>query len=96
VQREFDAPYRQVVVRQELGVLVGLGGCSTTRRHADMIVERQPDGWVVFVRPIAGLEESGILYIRDDGSSFATPKHVVGAPSPLQFVPHGQNLLGRR
>lgn len=65
---EFGPPEIPVLVREAEGVRIVLGShefwdCS----KPDVQIERQPNGWVIFLHPIGGGDPAGYVYFYDDG-----------------------------
>lgn len=36
----------------------------------DVQIERRPNGWAIFLHPLAGCDPCGVVYFHDDGRSF--------------------------
>ncbi len=65
---EFGAPEIPVLIREADGLRIVLGShefwdCT----KPDVQIERQPNGWVVFLHPCSGSDPAGYVYFYDDG-----------------------------
>lgn len=69
---EFGDPAVPVVIRCASGVRVVLGSIDFSDMSApDVLIERHPRGWAIFLHPAGGGDPSGAVYFLDDGRSFA-------------------------
>jgi hypothetical protein len=67
---EFGAPYVPLIVKEEDGIRICLGTSDPTKIDTpDIVVERRPAGWAIFLRPCGGDDECGHVYFLDDGRS---------------------------
>lgn len=88
---EYGDPHVQVLVREAEGVRIVLG----THDHEDLDkpdiwVERQPQGWVIFLHPDAGGDPCGYVYFLDDGRSFLV-KETYATP-PIEIIESSTDL----
>ena len=65
---EFGAPEIPVLVREADGLQIVLGShdfrdCT----KPDVQIERQPNGWVIFLHHCGGSDPAGYVYFYDDG-----------------------------
>jgi len=68
---EFGEPTYPVLIREAEGVRVILGSHDFgDTDKPDVQIERQPNGWVVFLHPVGGLDPCGYVYLFDDGRSY--------------------------
>ena len=68
---EFGAPDVPVLIREAAGVRVVLGTHDyDDYTKPDIQIERQPNGWVIFLHPFPGGDACGYVYFLDDGRSF--------------------------
>ncbi len=68
-KQEFGKPLVPVVIHSADGVRVVLG----THRYMDcdkpdIMIERQPNGWVIFLHSVGGGDPCGYVYFLDDGA----------------------------
>jgi len=79
---EFGSPYLPVLVHQAEGIRVILGPHDRDDlSNPDIQIERQPNGWAIFLHPVGGSDASGYVYFHDDGRSFLIPENAIG-PTP--------------
>lgn len=67
---EFGAPKLPVLVREAEGVRIVLGSHDYEAMTPDVQIERQPDGWMIFLHPCAGSDACGYLFFMDNGQSY--------------------------
>lgn len=83
---EFGLPNVPVLIHQSDGIRVVLGTHDPNAlSKPDIQIERQPNGWVVFLHPVGGSDASGFVYLHDDGRSFVLPERGLG-PTPHMNV----------
>jgi hypothetical protein len=93
VRPEFGSPHIPVLIREAGGVRIVLGSHdSTDLTNPDIQIERQPNGWMIFLHPLPGSDASGFVYFLDDGRSFVQPEYDVGPTTPIQVVQSGQRI----
>jgi hypothetical protein len=68
--QEHGAPYVPISIRHEAGLRIVLGGADGAQDAPDLVLERQPGGWMLCVTPVGGADHSCVLYILDDGRTF--------------------------
>jgi len=84
---EFGDPYTPVLVREADGVRIVLGTHDyDDMRKPDIQIERQPNGWMIFLHPLGGSDASGYVYFLDDGRSFLKPENAVGPTVPIEVL----------
>jgi len=81
---DFGEPSVPVLICDAEGVRIVLG----THDYKDFSkpevqIERRPNGWAIFLNPVAGGDTSGLVYFLDDGRSFLVPD---GLPSEAIHV----------
>ncbi len=93
---EFGAPYVAVLVQRSDGLRVVLGSHDYSDMDApDVHVERQPNGWAIFIHPLGfGGDPCGIIYLVDDGRSFLLKERAVVSEYELQVVEHTKSIPG--
>lgn len=80
---EFGPPRLPVLIHQVDGLRILLGTHDLDDfSKPDIQIERQPNGWVIFLHPVGGSDASGYVYILDDGRSFLLPENGVGPTPP--------------
>jgi len=86
---EFGRPFVPTVVRPAGGLRIVLGSDNYFDEDApDVQIERRPNGWMIFLRPVGGDEVSGQLVFLDDGRSFLIPeRHVSSTPPTVALDP---------
>ena len=76
---EFGSPEVPVLVYLADGLRVVLGTHDPEDMDKpDIQIERQPNGWVIFLHPVGGSDASGCVYFHDDGRSFVIPETNIG------------------
>jgi hypothetical protein len=86
-KQEFDAPFVPVVIRDADGERIVLGSHDYWDADApDLQIERRAAGWVIFLRPVGGGDQSGAVFFLDDGRSFVAPENPAAATPPIQFT----------
>jgi hypothetical protein len=79
---EYGKPFALVTIIQESGLRLLLGGTDpndfTTPGRSDVLVERQPDRWALFVTAQYGGDLDMVVYIMDDGRVVVVPERYVG------------------
>jgi hypothetical protein len=70
-KEEYGEPYRTVRIREEDGLRVILESPDDIPEMVlpDLMIERQPVGWAIFLRA-GSTDEGGVIYLRDDGQTF--------------------------
>jgi hypothetical protein len=88
---EYGEPLVPVLIRDEAGVRIVLG-THDFKDHSkpDLLIERQPQGWAIFLHPEGGGDPSGVVYFLDDGRSFVTPENDLGSSNNIQFLECGE------
>ena len=90
---EFGKPYRAVLIREAAGVRIVLGTHEYNDiDKPDVQIERQPNGWVVFLHPLGGSDPSGIVYFHDDGRSYLLKEMSGGPTPPIAVLEPGENV----
>ena len=57
----------------------------------DIQIERQPNGWVIFLHPLGGSDAAGTVYFHDDGRSYLVKEWSGPTPPIIVFDP-GENV----
>jgi hypothetical protein len=90
---EFDEPNVPVLVHEADGVRLVLGSHdSNDLRFPDVQIERRPNGWALFLRPIGDSDPSGYVYFLDDGRSYVMPESHYAATPPIELLPPDDQL----
>jgi hypothetical protein len=80
---EFGKPQMPVLIRVTNGVRVVFGTHQYEgTRSADILIERQPSRWVIFLHPLGDGDPIGSIAFLDDGRSFLI-KEVDPGSAPL-------------
>lgn len=88
IHDDFDQPFIPVLVREADGVRVVLGShCSDDLDVPDILIERRPRGWTIFLHPVGSSDPSGYVFFNDDGSSFALPEGEWSPTPPIRMLP---------
>jgi hypothetical protein len=70
-KEEFGDPNVPVLIREAEGVRIVLGTHDYEDfERPDIWVERQPNGWVIFLHSVGGSDENGYVCFHDDGRCF--------------------------
>lgn len=88
--REYGDPYVPVTVYKQAGIRVVLGTHNPEEdSHApDLLIERQPHMWAVFIHP-EGDDPSCYIYILDNGQTYIVPDAAVQiVKDPCQIPGH--------
>lgn len=87
---EFSEPTTPVLVHESEGVFVGLGTHAFhDSNKPDIQIERQPNGWMIFLHPVGGSDASGYLYFLDSGESYLKKERSWGPTPAIQILePH--------
>jgi hypothetical protein len=60
----------------------------------DILIERQPNGWAIFLHPLGWIDPSATVYFHDDGRSYLL-KELDGGPTPtIQVFDSEQTIPG--
>jgi len=79
---DFSDPFAKILVRDEDGLRVLLmSGDIAPKDAPDILIERRPHGWAMFLHPVGNSEPSGYVYFLDDGRSYVIPETGLG-PTP--------------
>ncbi len=55
-------------------------------RAPDLLIERRPGGWALFLHPAGGDDPSGCVYFLDDGRGFLVPESEPARTPPIVVV----------
>lgn len=84
---DFDNPLLPVLIREADGVRLILGAHDWNDMQApDIVVERRPAGWAIFLHPVGGGDPSGYVYFLDDGRSFVQPENPYAGTPPIEML----------
>jgi hypothetical protein len=84
---EFGNPRVPVLIRAADGAMIVLGAHQyAVGKAPDIQIERRPNGWAIFLQPIAGGDSSGHLYFLDDGRSFLVPAQATVSTHPTKVL----------
>jgi len=79
VMEDYTESRTPVLIREEAGVRIILGTHdSSDRDKPDVLIERQANGWLIFLHPEGG-DPSGYVYFLDNGESYAMKELGLGA-----------------
>src|SRR5688572_19510281 len=85
-REEFDHPLVPVLAREAGGLRVVLGSHDLDDlSFPDILIERRPRGWAIFLHPLGGSDPSACVCFLDDGRSFLIPENDFG-PTPVLEV----------
>lgn len=92
---EYGSPRVAIVARLEAGLRIILGTHDPEDRASpDVLVERQPHGWVLFLRPACAGDATVYVYMRDDGQTFVQPEHRLAGGPTERLLKAGQPVPG--
>jgi hypothetical protein len=84
---EFGVPHVPVLIREADGVRIVLGTHDYgDLERPDIQIERQPQGWMIFLHPCPGGDASGYVYFLDDGRSFLVKEVNAGPTEPIEVL----------
>jgi hypothetical protein len=90
---EFGKPYKAVLVCEAEGVRIVLGTHEYNDVDTpDVQIERQPNGWVVFLHPLGGGDPSGMVYFHDDGRSYLLKEMACGLTPSIVILEPGARV----
>ena len=90
---EFGKPYKAILIREAEGVRIMLGTHdSNDVDKPDVQIERQPNGWAVFLHPLGGSDSCGKVYFRDDGHSYFLKEGAAGPTPPIVILEPGAKV----
>ena len=90
---EYGPPYLPVLIRESEGVRLILGTyVANDLTKPDILIERQPNGWMIFLHPLPGSDPSGYIYFLDDGRSFLVPENGLGPTKPIEVLAHDEEV----
>ena len=68
---EFGEPKHPVLIHEADGIRIVLGTHDFSETDTpDVQIERQPNGWVIFLHPVGGCDACGYVNLLDDGRSY--------------------------
>jgi hypothetical protein len=92
---EYGRTETPVLVCEADGVRIILGSHDYHDfEKPDIYVERQPNGWAVFLHPSGGGDPSGMVYFLDDGKSYLLKEDDSGTTPPTIVVEPGNGIPG--
>jgi hypothetical protein len=92
---EFGAPLVPLFIRDEDGLRVLLGAPHRDRdEDADILIERRPNGWAIFLHPLTGCDPIGCVYFLDDGRSFLAKELPLGPTPAIQVLESHESVPG--
>jgi hypothetical protein len=92
---EFGEPLTPVLVREADGLRIVLGSLDyDDLSKPDVKIERQPNGWAIFLHPVGESDPCGIVYFRDDGRSYLLKEGSYGAIPPIETLEPGSDVPG--
>jgi hypothetical protein len=82
-----------VVVHSADGIRVVLGTHEFLDVDApDIMIERQPRAWAVFLHPIGGGDPAGYVYFLDDGRSYLLKDRWIHEDEGIRILEHDQRV----
>ena len=88
---EYGPPKVPVLIRSEGGVRILLGTHDRDDPdRPDILIERRPNGWAIFLHPDGSGDPSGCVYFLDNGESIVVPELLGVMPSIEVRSPDGQ------
>lgn len=92
---EFGEPFTSVLIQESDGVRIVLGSFEfEDLSKPDVQIERQPNGWAIFLHPVGESDPCGVVYFRDDGQSFLLKECSYGPTPPIEILEPGGNVPG--
>lgn len=93
---EFGAPHVAVLVEQVDGLRIVLGSHKSADQETPTIhVERQPNGWAIFLHPLGDAGDSvGVMYFHDNGSCFLVRDNMRNLAYEIRIVNGAQDIPG--
>lgn len=84
-----------VVIREADSLRIVLGTHNYDEAKApDIEIERQPNGWVVFLHPLGGGDLCGCLYFRDDGRNYFQMERGLHPTETIEILDPGDDVPG--
>ncbi len=81
---DFGQPFLPVLIHESDGIRVIMGSHDRVNSKVpDVLIERRPKGWVIFLHPIGGSDPSGMIFFCDDGRSYVV-KETYGATPAIE------------
>ena len=91
---EFSEPDVPVWIREENGLRIVLGPDEKGDGPPEVQIERQPNGWAVFLHPAGGGDPSGYAYLLDDGRSFLIKESPIGPTVAIKVLDCDERIEG--
>lgn len=92
---EYGSPHVALVARREDGLRVVLGTHDLEDGDSpDVLIERQPNGWIIVVRPPCTGDATAYVHMRDDGHVFLQPEREIGPVATVHVVDPGGRVPG--
>jgi hypothetical protein len=90
---EFGEPNLPVLIHEGEGIRIVLGTHDYNDiDKPDVQIERQPNGWVLFLHPFGGCDACGYVYLLDDGRSFLLKERAIGGSDAIEILQPGEDL----
>jgi hypothetical protein len=90
---EYGVPKLPILIRAAEGIRIVLGTDDYFDKDApDVQIERQPNGWVLFLHPTSGCDPCGYVYMLDDGRSFLEKESGLGPTEVIKVLEPGDEL----
>jgi hypothetical protein len=84
---EHGDPHVPVLVRAAMGVRVILGTHDAEDLDKpDILIERQPNGWVIFLHPFGAGDPVGYVCFHDDGRSFLIKEYSYASACEIEVL----------
>lgn len=91
-KEEFGDPTVPVLIHEAEGVRVVLGTHDfNDLEKPDIQIERQPNGWMIFLHPLEGSDACAYVFFADDGRSFLMKEYDYVTPA-IQILEHGAEV----
>ncbi len=90
---DFGDPIWPVLIHESDGVRIALGTHDIKdTKKPDVQIERQPNGWVIFLHPLGGSDPCGYVYFLDDGRSILLKEHSYGPTPEIEVLDRGGRI----
>jgi hypothetical protein len=84
---DYDSPNVPVLVHQGEAVRLVLGAHDIyDSEKPDILIERRPKGWAIFLHPVGSGDPSGVVFFLDDGRSFVLREDSSENPGCVQVL----------
>lgn len=92
-KEEFGNPTVPILVHEADGVRIVLGTHDyDDLEKPDIQIERQPNGWMIFLHPLGGSDACGFVFFADDGRSFLMKENDYGPTAAIHILEPGEQI----